>query len=264
MKTIFHLFVLALLVFVSAPMAARAVSLQPYYVEKLSTSESKLYIRDRFGEHYVVEYGPECTVILKYDKGLVYINTTGIFLDGLGDYIYFGNQKEYCRIWSASYVKSGQGYYTIYGAQTVCPDYGHFVPGRPGGCECDTGYEFNFNRSICVPKVVPEQLANNDLCVKTFGLHSMWDGKKLPNNTINCICDTGYEWNSTLTACIPATTTTVTNTPQPIVVPAESISEQSSDQPASISNEAVESQPPKQYVPIYKRFWNWISSLWRR
>jgi len=106
----------------------------------------------------------------------------------------------------------------------VCKVYGsHSNLGADNKCHCDTGYEYNSKLNLCSLAVTctADQVKKDNQCIsytldcqQEYGKH-VYGVKSPEGNSSSCYCDTGYQWNKTLTACIVQTEGGVTSGPQP-------------------------------------------------
>lgn len=196
-KKITGLFVkLFLFILVLLPFYTIAAELQPYYIQKIDSSENKITVKDGYGRFYLLTHGPECNGWWKYVGQRVYINARGQFLNGEGDDIFLGVGSRACPIWKVSTVKGGAGYYSIQ-TSSICPDHGYISPVDPNTCECTTGYKYDPERHICATFKT-----NDQICREKFGIYSIWDGTLNAQKALNCGCKQGFMWNQNKTACI--------------------------------------------------------------
>lgn len=70
-------------------------------------------------------------------------------------------------------------------------------------CDCDSGFQPNSALTACVTSsTVNDSADNTQSCKNSFGAFSIWNGTKATNGSLNCSCQTGYNWNSSNTACV--------------------------------------------------------------
>ncbi|MCM8820138.1 MAG: EB domain-containing protein [Candidatus Omnitrophica bacterium] len=100
--------------------------------------------------------------------------------------------------------------------------YGLNSYGDKNYCYCSPGYEFNSEKTACIKSIIcPSNstkinnicvcnegyimrdnicITYTEDCIKSFGPNVY--GIKGPNNNSSCYCNSGYEWNSSQTACV--------------------------------------------------------------
>jgi len=82
-------------------------------------------------------------------------------------------------------------------------------------CSCNTGYQTNTAKDACItiPKTKDQE------CKDGFGVNSSWNGTFIASNGLelpNCICDSGYQWNTEKTTC-----SKIVIAPTPIATPVQ-------------------------------------------
>lgn len=79
-----------------------------------------------------------------------------------------------------------------------CPLNSHESISDDDKCECDVGFQINAAKNGCTPII---EKTNDQVCVGSFGINSMWNGTKTAAGLLNCICKVGHQWNATKTSC---------------------------------------------------------------
>ncbi len=140
----------------------------------------------------------------------------------IGNSIYGSNGTSYSQIGNSLYGSDGSTYSqignSIYGtgdgsATNNCPvnsTYNYLS----SSCKCNSGYQANTTKDGCVfsPTPIFPAQSNDQVCSNSFGINSSWDGTKTAGGLLNCVCQSGYVWNTARTSCVAAA---VIPTPQP-------------------------------------------------
>jgi len=135
-----------------------------------------------------------------------------------------------------------------------------------GTNRCDTGSQFNFDKTRCVVAPTVAVKTNDQICQDNYGTNSNWDGTKNDQGSLNCVCQTGFQFNQGQTLCVVITkaTTSVTKKVQEIKTVLNTIKEDNSNiaKPDQvILNKAVETNTATETKPKPKGFWAKLKGL---
>lgn len=194
------------------------VNIKRYYVDDVFDSEDKIIVTDKNSDKFLVEYGIGCGVSMwRYEGKTIDIDIGGSFLDGIGDRIYLFDSGRDCKVWDADELSSGSNA-PAYPLPSYSPTPSTSCPANSYSngdkCTCVSGYTANSAKTGCELAPTPTPLicgagllakngqciSYNQDCINTFGSNIV--GSLGPNNNSSCNCASGYQWNTTQTACV--------------------------------------------------------------
>ncbi|MCX6722677.1 MAG: hypothetical protein NT094_01240 [Candidatus Staskawiczbacteria bacterium] len=188
--------------------SSNEVNIKRYYVDKVLDSDDKIIVTDKNSVQYLVEYGLGCGLSMwRYEGKTVDIDIGGSFLDGIGDRMYLFDSGRDCKIWDGEEIGSNTSSYSNFSntsgytppvSKNTCPLNSHTSTTDITKCTCDIGYQSNPTKDACILAPVK---TNDQLCRDSFGVNAGWDGTTVSSGSPNCICQSGYVWNTGRTSC---------------------------------------------------------------